>query len=112
MAHAVHHYGHTTHQSHVCSDDQRIRSKVATMLIAVFPLLEDIRLTYPSVFHVDRIQPIAEDKLVPFLDNPDDITPAQVLVAFYVLQFHDAIIAFKTDPKLATAVHVQYQGNN
>lgn len=79
------------------------------MLMVSFPL-ENMILTYTSVFHVDRIQPIAEDKLVPFFDNLVNITPAQVLVAFYVLQFHDAIIAFKTDPKLATAVHVQYQG--
>lgn len=109
MAHAVHNYCYFTNQPHVCSDDQGIRSKVPTILMVSFPL-ESMILTYTSVFHVDRIQPIAEDKLVPFFDNLDNITPAQVLVAFYVLQFHDAIIAFKTDPKLATAVHVQYQG--
>ncbi|CDS07806.1 hypothetical protein LRAMOSA01755 [Lichtheimia ramosa] len=83
---------------------------ITTATLPINPMFAvTIKEYVQSVFHVDRIQPIAEDKLVPFFDNLDNITPAQVLVAFYVLQFHDAIIAFKTDPKLATAVHVQYQ---
>ncbi|KAI8138411.1 hypothetical protein BJV82DRAFT_297080 [Fennellomyces sp. T-0311] len=62
-----------------------------------------------SVFLVDRIEKIPEQELLPYFENTNEITIAQVLIAMYILTFHDAIIAFKTDQKLVLTSHQEQQ---
>ncbi|KAI9323255.1 integrator complex subunit 2 [Dichotomocladium elegans] len=56
-----------------------------------------------SVFVVDRVRKIPEESLLPYFEEPSNISPAQVLIALYVLTYHDALIASKTDPKFSNS---------
>ena len=63
-----------------------------------------------SVFLVDRIEKIPEEVLLPYFENTSEITTHQVLLTLYILAFHENIISFKTDQKLALTNHQEQQG--
>ncbi|OAD69143.1 hypothetical protein PHYBLDRAFT_149543 [Phycomyces blakesleeanus NRRL 1555(-)] len=56
-----------------------------------------------SIFLVEPLHTIPEDKIVPFFHDCSNPTPTQILLLLYVLQYNDSFIAFKTDPGLIAA---------
>ncbi|CAO3625299.1 unnamed protein product [Cunninghamella blakesleeana] len=51
------------------------------------------------VFLENRIEKIPENWIQPYLNDIYLLTPTHILLTLYMLQFNDAIIAFRTDPK-------------
>ncbi|KAL1932240.1 hypothetical protein VTP01DRAFT_9296 [Rhizomucor pusillus] len=64
-----------------------------------------IREFVSSVFTEQRVRKIPEEALYAYFQDISTITPVQVLLLLYILMYNEAVIAYKSDPKLMALDH-------
>lgn len=53
---------------------------------------------------------IPEEALYAYFQDISTITPVQVLLLLYILMYNEAVIAYKSDPKLMALDHGEQHG--